>query len=165
MSVFTLIQNFISIVILVVLSMGCIFSVSTAMGATYYVSSNGDNNAPGTLEAPFKTIQHAADLVNPGDTVVVQDGIYSGNSENLVTIKRSGTADAWITFRSENKWGAILDGSHLEHSCVSFGQVSYIIVEGFEIRNAPWSGLWSNAGAKHIVVRGKPCSSHREPRD
>jgi len=129
------------------------FSV-VARGATYYVSSEGKDDYDGSVNSPFKTIQYAADLVNPGDTVVVRDGVYSGSSTNLVTVKRSGTADAWITFRSENKWGAILDGSNVKHSCVGFARVSYVSIEGFEIRNAPWGGLWSNAGAKHILVRG-----------
>jgi len=129
------------------------FPVHSALGATHYVSPNGDDHGAGTQVAPFKTIQHAADVVKPGDTVVVQDGVYSGNSTNLVTVKRSGTAEAPITFRSENRWGAVLDGSNVKHSCVSLGRVSHVAVEGFEMRGAPWGGVWSNAGAKHIVVR------------
>jgi hypothetical protein len=102
---------------------------------------------------PFKTIQHAADLVKPGDTVVVQDGVYSGDSRNLVTLNRSGTAEAPITLRSENRWGAVLDGTNVEHSCLNVGSVSHVVVEGFEMRAAPWGGVWSDSGAKHVVIR------------
>ena len=38
----------------------------------YYVSStNGNDNNPGTLEEPWRTIQHAADVMLPGETAIV----------------------------------------------------------------------------------------------
>ncbi len=44
--------------------------------SVYYISPTGADNNPGSQAAPFQTIQHAADLVNPGDTVLVNDGVY-----------------------------------------------------------------------------------------
>ena len=38
-------------------------------------SGAADTN-PGTEEQPFRTVQHAADVVKPGDTVVVMAGKY-----------------------------------------------------------------------------------------
>lgn len=46
---------------------------------TYYVDGaapNASDQNPGTLEAPFKTIQRAADVLEPGQCVVVAAGIY-----------------------------------------------------------------------------------------
>jgi PKD repeat protein len=45
-------------------------------GMKYYVSPKGSDSNPGTEALPFKTIQKAADRVNPGDTVIVQYGDY-----------------------------------------------------------------------------------------
>lgn len=42
----------------------------------YYVSNNGCDFADGTKEAPFKTINRAAQIAAPGDTVRVHGGVY-----------------------------------------------------------------------------------------
>lgn len=42
----------------------------------YHVSKNGSLHAAGTAEAPFLTIQQAAELARAGDTVIVHEGIY-----------------------------------------------------------------------------------------
>jgi len=128
--------------------------VCTARGATYYVSPKGDDRRAGSRIAPFGTIQRAADVVRPGDTVVVRDGVYTGTGTNVVTLTRSGTARAPITFRSENRWGAVLDGGNVEHSCFVVGRVAYVVIEGFEMRGAPFGGVWTNDGAAYVLVRG-----------
>src|SRR5947209_12144441 len=51
-----------------------------AGGTTYTVSPAGADTNPGTAGLPFLTIQHAADVVAPGDTVIVEDGVYTGPS-------------------------------------------------------------------------------------
>src|SRR5205085_527930 len=72
----------------------------SCVGACNYVdaAAGNDGNA-GTSTAPWRTIQHAADVTNPGDTVLVNDGVYTGGG-NVVTISRSGTATAWLVFRA-----------------------------------------------------------------
>lgn len=81
---------------------------------TYYVSSEmGDDSNTGISEKlPFKTIQKAADLTVPGDVVYIMNGTYK-NTDNepgfmqtqVVFVKNSGTANAWITFQA-------LEGHH-----------------------------------------------------
>ena len=46
------------------------------MSRIYYVSPKGCNGNPGTIEAPFATINHAAQIALPGDTVRVREGVY-----------------------------------------------------------------------------------------
>jgi Right handed beta helix region/Protein of unknown function (DUF1565) len=102
---------------------------------SYYVAPAGSDTSAGTSQAPFRTIQRAADAVEPGDTVVVRSGQYVGG-ERMVTISRSGAPGSWITFRSEQKWRAVLDGregTSLEAWYFGPG-VGYVRVEGFEIR-------------------------------
>ena len=46
---------------------------------TYYVdcnSPNCDDNGPGTIERPFRTISKAAEVLRPGERVVIASGIY-----------------------------------------------------------------------------------------
>jgi hypothetical protein len=38
-------------------------------GSTFYVATNGGDSNPGTLAQPWLTLQHAADVLNAGDTV------------------------------------------------------------------------------------------------
>src|SRR5262245_39689369 len=82
-------------------------------GTTYYVAPNGTDKNPGTSEQPFATLQKAADTVQPGDTVIVRDGTYTGATgqwANIMHLKLGGTADHPIVFKAEHKWGAVLDG-------------------------------------------------------
>jgi hypothetical protein len=44
-----------------------IISVSLLSATDYYVSPNGSDDNSGTIETPFQTIQHAADLMQSGD--------------------------------------------------------------------------------------------------
>ncbi len=46
------------------------------MSRIYYVAKNGCDTAAGTLEAPFCTINRAAAVALPGDTVRVREGEY-----------------------------------------------------------------------------------------
>jgi hypothetical protein len=48
----------------------------TLLSATWYVSTSGNDSNPGTLGAPFQTIQHAANVAGWGDTVMIRGGIY-----------------------------------------------------------------------------------------
>ncbi len=46
---------------------------------TYYVDANAknaDDNGPGTEDHPFKTINHAAQVLQPGERVVIAEGVY-----------------------------------------------------------------------------------------
>jgi len=106
-------------------------------GTTFYVSTSGSNNNPGTFSKPWKTIQHAADSVHAGDTVYVRGGVYN----KLIRIRVSGSADAgFITFSSYPGELAIVDGANLpipggQAGLFTIADQSYIIINGFEIRN------------------------------
>jgi hypothetical protein len=113
--------------------------VSGAFGQTnssFYVSTTGDDSNPGTETAPWRTIQHATDVVRAGGTVNVRGGVY----EELVTIKASGNAtDGFITFRSYPGETAVLDAGQFTPSgrqgVLTIHNQSYVRIEGFEIRN------------------------------
>ncbi len=74
--------------------------VTPALGTTYYVSGAGsDSNAGTSVTAPFRTIQKAANLTNPGDIVYVMDGTYTNPANTVLNIARAGTAAAPIAYR------------------------------------------------------------------
>lgn len=77
----------------------------TPTGPVYYVSTSGNDSNSGSSSAPWRTIQKAANMVNPGDTVILMNGAYE---EPEIIFKRSGTASAPIVFKAQNKWQAIV---------------------------------------------------------
>lgn len=54
-----------------------VFPVVLEDGPVFYVDAERGNDInPGTEEEPWATIQHAADLAKPGDTIIVKPGNY-----------------------------------------------------------------------------------------
>ncbi|HET7103113.1 MAG TPA: right-handed parallel beta-helix repeat-containing protein [Terracidiphilus sp.] len=67
---------------------------------TYYVdgsAKNADDSGPGTQEQPFKTIGRAAEVLQPGERVVIAAGVY----RECVRPARGGTGpDAMISYEA-----------------------------------------------------------------
>ena len=128
--------------------------VNESSAVTYYVATNGSDNNDGVISSPFKRIQKAAEVVNPGDTVIVKDGVYTDTDNNgrIVLLEKGGTSDNWITFRSENKWGAVLDGENNSISyCWMVGDnINYIRIEDFEVKGCGSAGFWSSSNTQYI---------------
>ncbi len=104
--------------------------------SSFYVSTTGSDTNPGTQAAPWRTIQHAADVARAGNTISVRGGVY----EELVTVKSSGNAtDGYITFKSYSGETAVLDATHFtpegRSAILTIHNQSYVRIEGFEIRN------------------------------
>lgn len=92
-------------------------------GTTHYVAPNGSDGNSGNQGAPWATIQHAANVMSPGDTAIVA----TGNYPELVTVSHSGTASKPITFQVATGAQATMKGFELD--------ASYIQVNGFDITN------------------------------
>jgi hypothetical protein len=142
-------------------------SLAAQVGATYYVSTTGDNRNPGTFTLPWATIQHAANTVRAGATVYVFGGIY----HESVNFRRSGTALAPVTFQSYPGQTAVIDGTGVS-CCSSNGEggnaiqglinivnQSYLTIRGFEIRNYTTgnqndtpSGVWITGSGTGIQI-------------
>jgi hypothetical protein len=96
--------------------------------------SGNDANDGKTSATAFRTLQHAADLVKPGDVVLIGDGIYTNNERQggsaVLSIKSSGTKDAWIT------WKAV-EGQHPEIHPAGWAGIqisgSYQIIDGITV--------------------------------
>src|SRR3984885_7129995 len=102
----------------------------------YYVSSEiGSNNNVGTSQnAPLATLQAAANLVKPGDTVEVMNGTYTGNAPgggDVVDITTSGTASAPITFEAAPGQTPVINSSGGWNGINI--EASYIVVSGFTV--------------------------------
>jgi len=77
-------------------------------GTEYHVSKTGSDRNPGTAAQPFATIQRAADLAMPGDTVIVHTGEY----REWVDPKTGGTCDRMrITYTAAENEHVVIKGS------------------------------------------------------
>ena len=110
--------------------------------ATLYVATNGnDTNTGRTPNDPLRTIQHAANIAQPGDTIYIRAGTYPIQ----VAFTRSGTPTQPITWTSYPGETAILDGSDqtpVESSHrVWIQHLSHNTFANLEIRNGPREGI------------------------
>lgn len=109
---------------------------SSALATDRYVSPTGRDTNPGTLAAPWKTIQKAANSAKAGDNVFVRAGIY----KEKVQINVNGTATAPITFAAYKTEKPVINltgvtpGSDLS-AMIRIPSRSYVTIKGFELRN------------------------------
>ncbi len=106
----------------------------------YYVNgTTGSDLNLGTQDNPWRTIQHAADNIVPGDTVNILEGEYA----ERVHITISGTEEKPITFLAIGN--VVTQGFTI--------QADYITIQNFEITNT------SNqfADGRGIYVHGSGC--------
>jgi len=79
-----------------------------AGGRTYYVSPDGSDSDPGTLDKPFKTLARASRNLSPGDIVYALDGVYR---EGDLFQRLTGAEDRPIVFAAAGGHRPILDSS------------------------------------------------------
>jgi hypothetical protein len=121
------------------------------------VDVNAGNDAnPGTSSQPYHTLQKAANVVNPGDVVIVRDGIYTVPSGTFAVLEmdRGGSASAYVVFKAEHQWGAIIDGqSNTTEAGIRFN-ANYERVEGFEVRGIAHDGVDMGSGLTGLQAAG-----------
>ena len=67
-----------------------VLSTNVSYATEYHVAVNGNNNNDGSAAAPFKTINHAAQLAKPGDIITVHAGTY----REWINPARGGESDS-----------------------------------------------------------------------
>jgi hypothetical protein len=81
--------------------------VRTLLSTWYVSASAGAASNPGTLAQPFLTIQQAANLAQPGDTVLIRGGTY----RETVVPAHSGLPGQPITYQPYNNEPVTIDGA------------------------------------------------------
>lgn len=116
--------------------------------ADYYVATNGSDSAAGTLAAPWRTIQKAANSAPPGATVYVLPGVYN----EKVTINVTGPLSL-IGSNQPVISGAGLSGQNL----IYIANKSGITIEGFVLRDntgvTDGSGIRFEGGGSNLTFR------------
>ena len=80
----------------------------SGVAGNYYVSTSGDDTWSGDFNNPWKTIQHAFDMVEAGDTVHIRGGKYR---EAVTASDLRGSSNNEITFTNYNEEEVIVAGT------------------------------------------------------
>ncbi|WPJ95341.1 hypothetical protein SH580_18125 [Coraliomargarita algicola] len=87
----------------------CFLLCLSAQAANYCVATDGDDRNAGTSpEQPFATIQHAVDVMQPGDTCYIRAGVYR---ETINLSGKAGYAGQPITLTNYKNEPVTLDGT------------------------------------------------------
>ena len=125
-------------------------------GQAFYVSSSSGSDAnPGTITAPWRTLQKAFDALQPGQIAYLRAGTY-GAFCSASRFSRAGTPAAPITVQGYPGERAVLHGQiRLEGSYV---RLAHVIVEG------PSCGTWgaSTRQGENLVLMLTGISHHVE---
>ena len=106
------------------------FMTTLAWSTEYYVSPSGHDSNPGTSSKPWRTIQHAADIMLAGDTVYIKEGTYN---ERIIP-QNSGSTGNYIIY--------------------SAYQGDKVTIEGKGITLPEWGGLFEIQNKSYIKVSG-----------
>ncbi len=113
-------------------------AVYSRSGTVYFVATTGNDSNTGSFSTPWRSIQHAVNQAQAGDTIAVRGGVYN----ETVMISKSGSAESgFITLTNYADEKAILDGSGLitepngMRGLITINDASFTRIKGFEIRN------------------------------
>ena len=127
----------------------------------YVSAAAGDDAGDGSEASPWRTLQHAADTVEPGTTVLVD---ASADYEGGLDLQRSGAEGAYIIFRP-------LDDAQMPRLVGAPGRdttvyisASYVVLQGFEVAGQRGESLEQDAIGIQIEPDGGSIS-HIEVRN
>jgi hypothetical protein len=87
--------------------------------------------------------------------VIVRDGVYTTTGTQIASIIRSGTAGSPIVFKSEHKFGAVLDGQNNKTTQgLFFSGVAYIVFQDFEFQGFQGGAIKIHESSNNITIRG-----------
>jgi hypothetical protein len=135
-----------------------ITDVGTRGRELFVGGQSGRDSGDGSREAPWSTIQRAADVARAGDTVTVAPGTYAES----VTITRSGSPLQYVTFRSSDPREARLvlpDGAgQSDDQQIGFlVDAGYVRIIGFAIEGMN-SGIMISGSSHDVIVENNHVS-------
>ncbi len=146
---------------ILLVALAAVWTPVRSQAAQYFVSPTGSDAAAGSSASPWKTLQHAANVVGPDDRVTARAGNYVG-----FYLSTSGTAAAPIEFDADpgvliNQRNATTpDGINLEDA-------SHVIIDGFAVNGMPRTGVRSvgvdgNDFASFVTIRNVTATNNQE---
>lgn len=129
------------------------FILEKIIGKTYYVaqSSSASDLNIGSAIAPFRTLEKAASVAKPGDTIIIREGVY----RETLTPKHSGSANAPITYKAAEGDKVIISANDVLDNIVLYDNEKNIYVTQMDID--------LGVGRNQIFVNGEVQTEARYP--
>lgn len=131
--------------------MSALATCASAGAATFYVAPppTGNNGNPGSFGAPWATLQHAANTIGPGDTVIARAGQYAGfevdiEASQALPVVFRGAPGELVELISDVPGRGV--GVNVENA-------AWVTIEGFRANNRATAGFRA-ALSEHITFRG-----------
>lgn len=151
--------------------MFCFLSDAVALGNRYYVSTTGDDNNPGTIDAPFKTFLKADTVLQEGDKLEILGGTYyeklkitsSGTQNSPISILKGDSQPVVIDLRNEDDKNIYITGSYVNVEgkgikvknsndiCVDING-NYNKVQGLIVHDCQDHGIYTDG--QHNIIDG-----------
>ena len=142
-----MIHLFRSLIIVCVIFGLCLFWAKPAWAATYYVSPTGSDQRTGNApQRAWATFAHAWTIIQPGDTLVILDGVYQQAIEPQV----NGTATKPITVRAAHDGQVVIDGQ--DQRIPVYLYRDHYIIEGLVARNGNHT-VYFVSGSHNVLRR------------
>ena len=143
----------------IILLITAIFASGSAFAQPYYVSIAGSDSNTGTLNNPFRTIEKAVTVVQPGETIYVRGGTW--NLTATITLGKSGAENSRITLQAYPGEIPVLDFSSQALGGSNRGVVltgNWWHIKGLRITGAGDNGMLITGGSNNLVEQ---CSFYR----
>lgn len=128
-------------------ALAALIAATAACGSEYHVAPQGNDEGPGTKQAPFATIQHAADRMQAGDTCWIAAGTY----RETVRPKHGGAPGKPIVFAAlpgervilsgadpVRGWRKRADGAFTAEAALDLGPENQVFFDGRMMFEARW---------------------------
>ncbi len=129
---------------------------SQTVGHVYFVSASAQSTGDGSQTNPFQSVQKAVDMMQAGDVLYIQEGVY----HESVNVKKSGRADAYMTIRGTGN--VIFDGGTSMTGSPAFDTKGndFLRFENLTVKNMR-AAVEVTAGSDHIVIDGLQTDGNR----
>jgi parallel beta-helix repeat protein len=122
---------------------------------TYYVSPDGDDSDSGiSIEDAFESLQQAAEIVVPGDSVLVLVGTYTG-----FDLRTGGTSSLPIVFKALGQNVTINLTNPVTNDGINIESADWIVIDGFKVINQPRAGI-RIVTSDFVIIRNNHCTEN-----
>lgn len=101
----------------------CLFFYTAFSQQIYHVSTSGNDLNKGSIKKPLKTINAAALLAHPGDTITVHQGIY----RERISPPRGGLSNKRITYKAAYGERVYIKGSEVIKGWIKIKNDSWMV--------------------------------------
>lgn len=123
------------------------FLTANVSAATYYVSTNGNDSATGSISQPWATLQKGMATISPGDTLLVRGGTYTGQAVDIQG--RDGRPGSWFTVKNYIGESPVFvgPGGKSDQIGLILHDDSYWKIEGLHFKGYPGCGIYIGSTA------------------